>query len=528
MPPSDTLRSVFLRPDPVGERAPVRAVIAQNEPTPALLGRLASALDLVADGPMLMGRAGDRVAFGCSGLTYHAAPDQSSLEFAEPAELAGQWINAVQLVLDRDWTWRGAGSPTVVVTRTVELPDAAGAVAEVADVGAIELMNSVNVQAAKHPDRSFIRLVFVDALPPRMGPDGFPYEMAVTYKARVQFEGGGGTTMTVGSLLPIVTPPKQVPKVVAAGIALTPYGRNAEYASTDTRIKSLWLEFAEPLADSRDAWFARVLTMTPDPMLLPGAEPVADPVVVEGIPLDPELVRVITPGQVQDLAGLSTMQRLEPSTTSNRHFLLPLPPNTDPGSPELLSFYTYDIRAGHDRGPASDPLWSTAQGRFGESLVLEGVQHPAPELPCAVFAEPQGTIRVRAPYAAPYLGLRRVLPNPPNTEIWAVLYARVVQADASTKRNIQVDLRRLRIPREPKVRNTPLLVEGEIVWTGPEVDAALQLAGLPDDAPMSVLAVELLPEPNGSFDDPLAGDLGQVRILRTSRLSSVDRDCCRP
>jgi hypothetical protein len=78
------------------------------------------------------------------------------------------------------------------------------------------------------------------------------------------------------------------------------------------------------------------------------------------------------------------------------------------------------------------------------------------------------------------------------------------------------------------VRNTPLLVEGEIVWTGPEVEAALQLAGLPDDTPVSVLAVELLPEPNGSFDDPLTGDLGQVRILRTSRLSSVDRDCCRP
>jgi len=45
---------------------------------------------------------------------------------------------------------------------------------------------------------------------------------------------------------------------------------------------------------------------------------------------------------------------------------------------------------------------------------------------------------------------------------------------------------------------------------------------------MSVLAVELLPEPNGSFNDPLAGDLGQVRILRTSRLSAVDRDCCTP
>lgn len=528
LPPSDTLRSVFLRPDPVGGRAAIRAVVAQNEPSSALLGRLASALDLVADGPMLMGQTGDRIAFSCAGLTTHAAPDASSLEFADPAELAGQWINAVQVVIDRDWTWRGAGSPTLVVKRTVKLSGAPGAVSETSEVGSIELMNSVNVQATKNAERSYTRMVFLDALPPRLGADGFPYEMAVTYDVQLRLEGGGSVKKSVDTQLPIVTPPKQVPKVVAAGITLTPYGRDAEYASTDARIKSLWLEFAEPVADPRDVWFAKVLTTTPDPMLLPGVEPVADPIVVEGVPLDPELVRVITPGQVQDLAGLSTMQRLEPSATSNRHFLLPLPPNTDPGSPELFSFYTYDIRCGHDRGPANDPLWSTSQGRFGESLQLEGVQHPAPELPCSVFAEPDGAIRVRAPYAAPYVGLRRVLPNPPNTEIWIVLYARVMQADASTRRNIQIDLRRLRVPREPKFRSTPLFVEGEMRWTGAEVHAALLQAGLPESLPISALAVELLPEPNGSFNDPLAGDLGQVRILRTSPLSPVDRECCTP
>jgi hypothetical protein len=250
--------------------------------------------------------------------------------------------------------------------------------------------------------------------------------------------------------------------------------------------------------------------------------------VVEGVPLDPELVRIITPGQAQDLAGLSTMQRLEPSASSNRHFLLPLPPNIDPGSPELFSFYTYDVRCGHDRGPASDPLWSTAQGRFGESLRLEGVQHPAPELPCSVFAEPHGAIRVCAPYASPYVGLQRVLPNPPNTEIWIVLYARIMQADASTRRNIQIDIRRLRIPRKPQVRTTPRFVEGEITWSGTEVKAALQAAGLPENSPISALAVELLPEPNSSFNDPLGGDLGQVRILRTSPLAAVDRNCCTP
>lgn len=425
-------------------------------------------------------------------------------------------------------TWRGAGSPTLVLHRTVTLPDAIGAPVESVEVGTIELMNSINVQAGKRPDRSFTRMILIDALTPRMGPDGFPYEMNVQYEVSVRLEGGGTIDQGINTRLPIVTPPKQVPKIVAAGIALTPYSHDSEYAATPSRTKRLWVELAEPLADPRDAWFVKPLSITPDPMLLPGTEPVADPIEVEGVPLDPELVRVITPGQVQDLAGLSTMQRLEPSSTSNRHFLVPLPPNTDPGSPELFSFYTYDIRCGHDRGPAADPLWSTAQSRFGESLVLEGVQHPGPELTCSVIPEPNGAIRVRAPYAAPYIGLRRVLPNPPNTEIWIVLYARVMQSDASTRRNVQIDLRRLRIPRQTVRDNTRLLVEGQVRWSGPEVIDAMNRAGIPLTTPISALAVEVLPEPNGSFDDPLGGDLGQVRILRTSPLAGVQRDCCSP
>ena len=524
--PSDELRSVFLRPDPIGSRAEVRAVVAQNEPSPVLLGRLAAALDLVADGPLLAGRPGDRIVFGCAGLTHHAAPDGSSIELGNPEELAGQWINAVQVVFDRDWTWRGAGSPTLQLTRTVGLPDAPGAIDQTIGVGTIELMNAINVQAANDADRSSIQFVFLDALPPPMGPDGLPYEVDVAYRFRVRFEGGGGIERTIATHLPIVTPPTQAPKVVAAGVTLTAYQRDSEYATTGSRVRRLWLEFAEPPADKRDAYFVRALSSAPDPLLLPHAEPVADPAVLEQTPLDPELVRVITPGQVQDLAGLATMQRLEPSPSSDRHFLVPLPPDVSPGSPELFSFYTYEIRVGHDRGPVSDPLWSTAQGRFGESLVLSGVQHPVPELSCSILPETDGAIRIRAPYATPYIGLRRVLPQPPNTELWVVLYARVVQADAATRRNVQIDLRRLAPIREHVDRGVPLLASGEIRWSGTEVEAALASAGLPDDTPISALAIELLPEPNGSFDDPLGGDLGQVRILRTSPLAAVERDCC--
>lgn len=526
LPPSDAVRSVFLRPDPIGQRAARRAVVAQNDPSPVLLARLAAEVELVADGSLLVGQEGERVAFGCAGLTHYAAPDSTSLELADPGELSGQWINVVQAVLDRDWTWRGAGSPTLRVIRTVSLPDASGSVPESAEVGTIELMHTINIQAARKPERTYTRLLFIDALPPPLGPDGLPYEIDVSYKLKLALEGGGSVGQEIGTLLPIVTPPVQLPEVVAAGLALTPYDHDSEYATTTPRTKRLWIEFAEEITDHRDAYFVRPLTSTPDPMLLPGVEPVADPDVVEGVPLNPELVRVITPGQVQDLAGLATMQRLEPSADSKRRFLVPLPPNTDPHSPELFSFFTYDIRVGHDRGPTTNPLWSTAQGRFGEPLLLEGVQHPPPELTCAIFAEPFGAIRVRAPFATPYVGLKRVLPNPPNTQIWVVLYARVMQADASTYRNVQIALQQATVQHIQDEGSVPLLVQGEVYWKGGEVKYALELLGLPENTPISAIAVELLPEPNGSFADPLGGDLGQVRILRTSPLGSVERDCC--
>ncbi|MCB9583723.1 MAG: hypothetical protein H6717_42215, partial [Polyangiaceae bacterium] len=360
MPPSNILRSVFLRPDPVGAKAEAKPVVAQNDPSPVLLARLATATDLVADGSLLVGQPGERVAFGCAGLTHHAAPDSTSLEMAEPSELAEQWIHVVQAVLDRDWTWRGAGSPSVRVVRTLSIPALPSVAPETVEVGTIELMPTVNVQARRGAERTYTRLVFVDAHPPLLGPDGLPYEVNVSYRLDVALEGGGTTSQSIDSVLPLVTPPTQVPEVVAAGVALSPYGRDAEYDKTAPRTKRLWIEFAEPLADPRDAYFVRALTRTPDPMLLPNVEPLADPEVVETIPIDPELIRVITPGQVQDLAGLACMQRLEPAADSERRFLVPLPPNTDASSPELFAFFGYEIRVGHDKGPPEDPLWTTA------------------------------------------------------------------------------------------------------------------------------------------------------------------------
>jgi hypothetical protein len=521
---SDKLRSVLLRNDPQGVRAHVSATVAQNDPSAALVERLAIASDLTANGAQLMAREGERVAFGCAGLAHHAAPDASSLEFAEPGELAGQWLNVAQMVINRDWTWRGQGAPTVRVRRRIALPGAPGDAPQWEAIGEIQLMNTINVHARKRPERGFMRLIFIDAFTPPLGNDGLPYEVELDYEIQLYFEGGTSAVQSVSTLLPVATRPKQVPKVQAAGIALTEYQPNDEYSSTGSRVKRLWLEFDEPLKDPRDAYFVRAIYQTPDPMLLPDWEPVRDPDVLEQVPLDPELARVITPGQVQDLSGLNAMQPLVRAGNSDRHFLVPLPPNTDPSSPELFSFFTYEIRVGHGPGATEDPFWSTAQGRFGEALTLEGVQHPPPALVCSVTAGADRSIKVLAPYATPYLGLKQVTPTRPNTEIWFVLYARLQQADGGAGRNIQIDLKPSQRARSG--RSSPMVPVAEANWTDADVLDALSKAGLASDTPLTVLAVETLPEPNSGFIDPLGGDLGQVRVVRTSPLADVAQNCC--
>ena len=58
-----------------------------------------------------------------------------------------------------------------------------------------------------------------------------------------------------------------------------------------------------------------------------------------------------------------------------------------------------------------------------------------------------------------------------------------------------------------------------------EIVRRLNRLGLPLDASLSVIAVELLPELTSPFEDPLGRDLGQVRILRTSPLTAVPAVC---
>lgn len=532
--PQQRLRSVFLQPEHqpsstavAGERVP------QHSTSPIVVKRLATAIDLEAKTFTLTGPPGHRLVFGCHGLTHYLAPDSSSLEFGVTDELTGQWLNVIQADLDRDWTWQGLADGTFEVTRHLRhLPDGP-------DLPPVtwtaQLQHAVNAQAIRAtPDRTRIRLAFLDAfsVPSHLG---LPYELAVSYKVRTILANGLAAELSISNRLPVSTPPTQVPRVVTAGHASTPYAAEDDYSATRPQRRMLWLEFAEPPADPRDTYFVRVLAHTPDPMLLTHANPVADPASAD-LPVTTEPVRVITPDQPTDFAGLADMQPMVRSEESPHHFVVPLPPNTSIDSPDLFGFYSYEICVGHDRGTPDNPLWSTAAGRYGPSTILDGVQHPCPPAVCST-ARTNKLVIVSAEYAQPHHRGLNLLPAPPSTQLWAVLYQQIHQADGASRRNLQLDLRPIRqvSPREAIAAKLPahisppgerLHTTGYTWWSEDEIDQLCARLGLPANGPLSALVVETLPEPNGQIPDPLGGDLGQVRILRTSPLTAIPHRCC--
>jgi hypothetical protein len=212
------------------------------------------------------------------------------------------------------------------------------------------------------------------------------------------------------------------------------------------------------------------------------------------------------------------MQSLQP-TNSPVHFFVPLPPGTTPDDPELFGFYTYELRVGHNIG------WSTAQGRFGRPLRVTGVQHPAPTLSAAVLRSKSG-IEVSAPVATPVFQGESLLPYPPVTQLWVLLYAQVHQADDKDMRNILLDNRRAYVWADRWKQRFQILRadSGTATWSEAEIQRVLSLLGLSPDTPLSCLVVETLPgeEP---VAEPVSAGLGYERFLRTSPLTAIPAQC---
>ena len=485
------------------------------QPGRSVIERLAAQLDLAVSGMTLSGRAGRRVVFGASGALRHSlAPDHSSITFSSQHDLLGHWIAAIRLEIARDWTWDGLAEAGITVERDAGV------------VGVVQVKRAVAATALQAtPLRDHTELVFFDAIDPHPAPGAFPTELHPTWRVTAALDGAPAAdpALELAARLPITVPPAQVPAIASVGIALSEYQRTPDYSATAPRQRMLWIEFAEPVADAADdAYFARVLAYAPDPLLVLGhhGEPApAEP----ALPIDPELIRVIVPGQSQDQSGLSAMQPLIPSS-SPRHFLLPLPDGLDADSPELFGFFTYELRVGHARP------WSTAQGRFGRPLRITGVQHPAPTLGCLVNHLPAG-IHVQTAFATPVQANGHRANGQdnfpvPQTQLWALLYTQVMQADGATHRNVLLDRRALAPMLDHKRRElfTARDIAARTQWSESEVQSLLHALCLAPDAPLSVLAVELLQEAQPP-DDPLGINLGRMRILRTSPLVPVPAVC---
>jgi hypothetical protein len=591
---SRTIRGIYLQPDPprkLEELDFVNILIGKGAAqTPAIIQRLAEQLDVEHKGLTLVGEKGQRLIFGCSRRIRHTlSPDNSAITFASKDELLNQWIVALTFQVDRDWTWDNVQEISFELFRKrwFSREDEPADFGENA-VGLLEMKRTAPMNALQTPDRSKTTLIYLDAIDPKPVPDAadllsvFPDTIELRYELRPNFRTAPGEVeqpQAIDLKLPVTTPPEQVPRLASAGLALSPYVSSDDYSFTEPRERYLWLEFEEPVLDPNDRYFIRLLGYGPDPLLMDNRPEsfVADE--KPPINLDPELARVITPGQGDDRSGLAAMQPLEPATFSDRHFLVPLPPGLNPQSDELFGFFTYELRVGHR------DIWSTAQGRYGRPLQTTGVQHPSPTLFCTAFRDVSRLV-VEAPHAVAVLKGRNITADPPRTDMWALLYVQVRQADGKENRNLLLDERQLAL--QPRDAAGSVTLGGSIsgvggdqgledaprtsaaVWSDDEVKNLLAGFGLPPDASLSVICVELMPHvlnllvpgrgghlaalrrsapsnplytvgaamtanmgglammdrPVAQFNlRPLSDQLGHFRILRTSPLTAVPDSC---
>jgi hypothetical protein len=512
---ANRIRGILLQPDPVQTSNLIASLAVSGLEGTAPLdvaGRLAQAMGLNVTGLTYSGQPGQRVVFGCSSAIRHSlSPEHGALTLGSKTELCQHWLIAVTLRLARDWSW------SIPAPVNFEVRNTANEVA-----GTIDLTNAISGTSLTNPDRSETFLIFFDAVDYKPTAGSFPSELNLTYTVTPIFTAAPAKVdppLELPLLLPIAARPTQTPQLASAGLALSPYDPAPDYSTTTTRQRALWLEFTEPLADPNDIYFCRVLAYAPD-QILTGA-PFVDPGGVDPPPepplaIDPELIRVIVPGQSDDRSGLGAMQQLIPSA-SPLHYMLPLPPGLAVDAPELFGMFVYELRVGHVKN------WSTAQGRFGPPLRVAGVQHPAPALLPVVNSEPT-FISVSAPYATPVFSGRNLLPNTPRSQLWALLYAQVTQADDAHQRNILLD--RVRLGRRDNLGEALVAARGigAATWARSSLDAILAALALPPNAPLSTVVVETLPN-IANLEDPLGGDLGHVRILRTSPLVAVPAIC---
>ncbi len=561
------IKGIYLQPDPppVFDGNYFHALFGKTaDAMPDIVQRLSGQLNIQSSGLTLVGEAGQRIQFGCSNRIRHTlSPDNSSLTFASKEDLINHWIVCISLEINRDWTWDALEDISFIIQRKKWFQHDDETTESVTEtVGSIEIKKTASINALMNADRSTTTILFIDAVEPKnalLQPSPhqtelrFPDLIELDYTITPQFKTGYATgendkdaPLQLALQLPITTIPAQLPQIASAGIALSPYHRNETYSSTGPRQRYLWIEFAEPVHDDKDIYFARVLAYAPDQLISNNNPEMWIAPDEPALPIDPEYIRVITPGQSIDNAGMNAMQPMQKANDSNKHYLLPLHPGLNSESPEMFGFFTYEIRVGHYKYKGTNQnVWTTAQGRFGRALRATGIQHPAPVLLCNVNRDEEKLYAV-APYAQAVYKGKNVTSNPPRTQLWALLYAQVKQADNKDYRNILLDDRKMDWRTQvafnqgsdayynlndqqvqdlklsafqnwnPKLTginnklslfpvdftsiNADATKYGTALWQNEEVNELLYIYGLPGDSALSVLCVEILPTITNIYD----------------------------
>ena len=531
-----------------------------SEPTP--IENLAQALNLAVNGLTLSAAPGQRIVFGAqSTLRCSITQDGSSITFSSHKDLIGHWIVVIRLTIVRDWTWTGLaqdgpGQTGFVFSGAASMTNPAPTPVEIGRVQVPGVVSAISTQAPVN--RGQTELIFFATVDSTVGPNDFPLVTNTAWNLSAAFTGSPGTSVNLwssgGALqLPITIPPRQTPKLVSAGIAESPYQADANYASTEQRQRSLWLEFETSAADKNDEYFVRFLGYGPDPLLV--SYPSDLPAQTDApLAIDPEWIRTIAAGDSNDDAGVGAMTPLnganKPFDSKGRpiHFTVPLPDTVSQTDLQLFGFWTIELRVGHQ-------LWSTAQARYGRPLRVSGVQFPAPPLTVNVDhqpippppAPPVPSIVAMASLAQTVNnGVSLTSPVHPQTEILYLLYAQVQRVDGQAWRNILLGKALgQQIPRSRRPDFLPSITQQNTipvygVFARATVEALLKQLQLPVDTPVSVLAVELFnneaavvppkeePQaisPASVAQDPLGADLGTRRVLRVSPLTAVRAVC---
>ncbi|MDE3198194.1 MAG: hypothetical protein KGN84_17735 [Acidobacteriota bacterium] len=544
---------------PAGSQALTMLQTAVAPPASTPLQLLASALNLPLAGQTITAPPGRRILFGAQSTLRHTIPqDGSSIEFSTQKDLINHWIVVQRLTLNRDWTWRGLAQngpgQLAFSFRGASYPQG-GSTPPLDALGTINLPAVVSSLATRQNgepiDRDSTELIFFSTIDSAPASNGFPAPSSATYRLLATLTGNPASPLDLwdGDItVPITAQPRQVPRLVSAGIAESPYVAAPDYSSTSQRERALWLEFDRPPDDPGDSYFIRVMNYGPDPLLV--SVPTDRPPAQDApIALDPEPIRQITPDSVNDDAGLAAMTRVIPSGSSPVHFLVPLPDGVPPSALDLFGFWTYEIRCGHYG------FWSTAQGRFGAPLRVAGVQHPCPPLTANV--DRSVTVPSAGGTAQPcivcsadlaqtvYNGESLTAPNNPQTSIYFLLYAQLRRADGGACRNILLG-KLLGAPPQTAagalyVKRQQYSIPVRAAFAQAAVEKILAGLHLPANTPLSVLAVELFnaesqvirgdrkPVLNvqavAAAPDPLGAQLGSRRILRTSPLTPVRAIC---